>query len=776
MSTSSAPATTPIGEEPFIAACRGDGVGSRVGAMLNALWLAQRLGLGFRFRWRAVRSENPDRSLPAPTAVFEADFLHACHRPLSDVMTAEPWSDAHLTRAAVAAAVQDPARRGFVVNFVGTELRLDGVHATPAELRDAWHRIGWSRRLREIESRAREVMPGQSVALHVRRGDIVYGQSRRRHWPGKFRPFAWLRRAAEDLCDRGMPVVVFGDTPAAVDKLCAGLTVLRADRLRPGNVVGFEAAFFELCALAAADRIVGSWSAYGRAAGMIGGTEITPVEEVIPAERLVPLVLEDLAMRPDRYDRFERAQELLWLCMKHPEHLEAGQAEAFLEEASRLDPDNDLPTVLLGQHRLREGDHGAAERLFTQAAEQAFVAQGRVTAWLYAGDGGTWALPGVLSALPAADRERLPYANAYATELAGPSKPDHVHWTERATHASAGSDLLLARHAQAVVDAGNAAGAAAALALVEERLHRPDVPVVLSTLRASLRRMVRVASGAASSDPSAAAVHDLAVHELAVRDLISRLRPVPIVRELVRIGPEADGGYVMPDDFAGVSAMISPGVGRECRFDHAVAERGIPVVMADGSVAGPPVPHERFTFERKFVGLRDNDTTVRLDTLVGRVPDAGDLILQMDIEGAEYHALLDASPETLGRFRMMLIEFHGLWRLLDPTDSDLLFATFERLLETHVVVHLHPNNVGPLKSAGDIEVPRLIEFTFLRRDRVAVDPERTLRFPHPLDRDNVAGRPPLPLPMIWHPNRRQRSDGVPDASPVQDAADPAGSE
>lgn len=107
--------------------------------------------------------------------------------------------------------------------------------------------------------------------------------------------------------------------------------------------------------------------------------------------------------------------------------------------------------------------------------------------------------------------------------------------------------------------------------------------------------------------------------------------------------------------------------------------------MADGSVAGPPVSHERFRFVPKFVGPCDDATTIRLETMVRQLPDDGDLILKMDIEGGEYHALLDAAPETLTRFRMMLIAFHGLGGRLNPPASDLLFATFEQLLETQVV-------------------------------------------------------------------------------------------
>lgn len=711
--------------------------------MLNALWLAEQLGVGFRFHWKPVRSESSNRTIPPPEAIFDADFLDACHRPLADLPVTAP-RQVDLNRSSIAAAFQDRVRPGVVIRSFNTVLRLDGMPATPAELRDAWRRIGWSGRLRELEARAREAVPQRCVALHVRRGDIVYGGNRRLHWPTKFRPLAWLRRATEILCERGETVVLFGDSEATVERLCAGLPVLQGNLLRPADASGFEAAFFELCALAAAEKIVGSRSAFTFAASMIGGTVPMTVEQFLPDEPLVSLALTDLAAHPERYDRFERTQELLWLCINRPDELASGQAEALLDEACRLDPDNDLSLVILAQRRLQDGDCAAAERLFAQAAEEFFAAQGRVNSRLYPRYG-MWALPGVLSALPACERERLPYTSAYATELAGAAEPGGVRWTELALRATPGSDLLLARHLQAVVDSRSAASAPAALSLLEQRLCRTDVPVALWKLRASLQRVVREAAG--SADGSTASLQDEAV-----RELISRLRPVPLAEELVRIGGVHDGGYLMPDDVVGVSALISPGVGRECGFDHAMAERGIPVFMADGSVAGPPVSHERFFFERKFVGPCDNDTGVRLDTLVRRAPDDGDLILQMDIEGAEYHALLDASPETLRRFRVMVIEFHSLARLLSPADSDLLFATFERLLETHAVVHLHPNNAGATKVSGDIAVPGTMEFTLLRRDRVAVDPGRALRFPHPLDSDNVRRRPPLALPAIWHPD------------------------
>ena len=185
MSTTSVPATTPCGGEPYVASFRHDGLGSRIAAMIYARWLAQQLGLGFRFQWEPVSGDPPDRSIPPASDVFAADFLQDCHCQIPSVLVAEQWRDENLPRAAVAAALQDPTRRGFVVNVVGPQLRLDGVSPTPTELRDAWQRIGWSSRLRDLELRAREAMPERGVALHVRRGDIVYGATRRLNWPGK---------------------------------------------------------------------------------------------------------------------------------------------------------------------------------------------------------------------------------------------------------------------------------------------------------------------------------------------------------------------------------------------------------------------------------------------------------------------------------------------------------------------------------------------------------------------------------------------------------------
>jgi hypothetical protein len=205
-----------------------------------------------------------------------------------------------------------------------------------------------------------------------------------------------------------------------------------------------------------------------------------------------------------------------------------------------------------------------------------------------------------------------------------------------------------------------------------------------------------------------------------VHDLIRRLRPVPTSSELIRIGPNADGGYLLPNDLAGISGCISPGVSTECGFDLQIAQRGIPVLMLDGSVKGSPVQHPLFKFLPLFLDAYLSETTTTLDAVASTFQ--GDMLLQMDIEGAEYRVLSAASSAVLNRFRVMIIEFHHLEQIFCPLGLKTIVPCFDKLLRTHAIVHAHQNNVSKIAKRDGAEVPGLMEFTFHRLDRLGQNP------------------------------------------------------
>jgi hypothetical protein len=234
-----------------------------------------------------------------------------------------------------------------------------------------------------------------------------------------------------------------------------------------------------------------------------------------------------------------------------------------------------------------------------------------------------------------------------------------------------------------------------------------------------------------------------------LKRLIERMHPRTTRFDLIRVGGETDGGYLVPDDLEGIVGCFSPGVDVVASFEAAIVARGIPCFLADASVTGPPIANSLIHFDQKFLGVVDDSLTTTMDTWVKTyAPPTGDLILQMDIEGAEWPVLLNVSDETLGRFRIIVLELHSLERLLDQVGFNFIFASLDRLLRRYHVVHLHPNNlVSPVNASG-LAIPRLLEVTLLRHDR-GQPTGYANRFPHPLDRRNLADRRDYILPECW---------------------------
>jgi hypothetical protein len=218
---------------------------------------------------------------------------------------------------------------------------------------------------------------------------------------------------------------------------------------------------------------------------------------------------------------------------------------------------------------------------------------------------------------------------------------------------------------------------------------------------------------------------------------------------LVRLGCAGDGGYLVPDDIDGIDACFSPGVDNRATFEEALLARGLRCHLADGSVERGPLDDRSCTFLKKYIGVVSNDQFITLDRWVEEMePSDGDLILQMDIEGAEWPVLLNTSDSNLARFRVIVLELHDMERLMDKHAFRIIHAVIDRLLEKFYVVHNHPNNYGGSVRVGAISIPRALEVTLLRRDRATPSGFAT-RFPHPLDQPNTEGRRDIVLPAAW---------------------------
>lgn len=253
-----------------------------------------------------------------------------------------------------------------------------------------------------------------------------------------------------------------------------------------------------------------------------------------------------------------------------------------------------------------------------------------------------------------------------------------------------------------------------------------------------------------------------------IRESLIKLMPQPSPVKLVRIGGSKDGAYLVPDDLDAIQACFSPGVNNFKDFeDELTLKYGIKCHMCDYTSDlekfKTPLINGMQTFEKKWLDIDGGADSISLAEWVEKSCGTShdDLLLQMDIEGAELRNLNGASVELMNRFRILLLELH----VPACDSSQMQFGAdicqlIDKLYETHACVHIRANNCcGDFIDGGTgMNIPNVMEITYLRRDRFTGEPRHMLppQLPHPLDIPfNLPQIQPLHLNSNWLGGRKR---------------------
>lgn len=247
-----------------------------------------------------------------------------------------------------------------------------------------------------------------------------------------------------------------------------------------------------------------------------------------------------------------------------------------------------------------------------------------------------------------------------------------------------------------------------------------------------------------------------------VREEIFRfLQPKPSAFRMRLVGGKADGSYLLPEELLpSMSLCLSAGCENRKDFeDELTKDFGVVCHLLDFSSDAekfqtaliPEMQH----FTKKWLGVAtDPESLSMADWLELVNPSETDrMLLQVDIEGAEYGIIGAAGAEILKSFSIIVIEFHRLSQLLSSAQeiTDLLYAI--RTLESNFVsVHARANNCCGLKKfgLGEHRVPQVMEVTLVRKSLLLEGENQKVLIPHPRDISrNVDAAPPIHLGKEW---------------------------
>jgi hypothetical protein len=130
-------------------------------------------------------------------------------------------------------------------------------------------------------------------------------------------------------------------------------------------------------------------------------------------------------------------------------------------------------------------------------------------------------------------------------------------------------------------------------------------------------------------------------------------------------------------------------------------------------------------FIPKYLGDSDNDEYISFHTIFRELSDAGKLsvFIKMDIEGSEYTALPHLPP-YFDKINGLVIEFHGL------NQGKAFEETTKLLLNDYYVAHVHANNAcGYIINST---LPMILEITFIHKNMLSPGSVEPSTFKYPI--------------------------------------------
>ena len=185
------------------------------------------------------------------------------------------------------------------------------------------------------------------------------------------------------------------------------------------------------------------------------------------------------------------------------------------------------------------------------------------------------------------------------------------------------------------------------------------------------------------------------MQERAIREALhDELRTVSLKNcTLQRFGGEHDGGYLLCENLInGLESAYSYGIGTEDQWGCDLSRQfGVTVHQYDCFTPHRPRCEDgQFVFHNECVGaVRARTASRNFDTIAAHIESNGDpgkrLIVKLDVEGAEWDALLATPDEILDTIDQMPMELHG-------TNDRRFLELLRRLKTKFYLVNLHFNN------------------------------------------------------------------------------------
>jgi len=234
-----------------------------------------------------------------------------------------------------------------------------------------------------------------------------------------------------------------------------------------------------------------------------------------------------------------------------------------------------------------------------------------------------------------------------------------------------------------------------------------------------------------------------------VKTFLKKIKIIDSGHKLIRIGANTDGGYLIPNILDQVEYCFSPGVGNSTTFEDHLLKDNIISFLADSTVDY----NGKHDFIKKNLNCFNDEKNITLENWMNEKLHNklnNKLLLQMDIEGSEIEVIYNTSQECLDRFKIIIIEFHNFEEIFIPLGLKIYNDIFDKILKTHNIVHIHPNNISGTINFLNNKISGLYEITFINKKDCKYVKKIDYNLPHELDKKCVTSFIDIKCPEIFY--------------------------
>lgn len=228
--------------------------------------------------------------------------------------------------------------------------------------------------------------------------------------------------------------------------------------------------------------------------------------------------------------------------------------------------------------------------------------------------------------------------------------------------------------------------------------------------------------------------YDLNPYGEKVKEMLQLIKPMkPVGAKKCRIGSNSDGGYVMLPPKKGIA--YSFGISNYAPWDSCISKMGFHVFQYDGTISAPPEDNDYIHFHQYNISGADTPEPgyKNIQTIISDLghEDQNDIILQIDIEGAEWEVFNNIDEKIMNKFSQIIVEFHSV---IDFRSDSIKYHinALKKIYNTHQSIHYHINNFSTLALFPGFNIGNSIEVSYVRRADFKFEPDYT-EYPTDLD-------------------------------------------